>query len=276
MIPRAELQRLAHRLKMNEIILEKDYVLTWILLGIANSDMYPLLAFKGGTALKKIYFPGYRYSEDLDFTVIKETEAEILVSYLQLVLDGLSKSQGLQFAIPPERIEVRSGSVTIYVSFVGPLQARLGSRDIKIDFTLSEKLIFPIEPQTIHCIYSDAVERRIQAYSLEEILVEKLCAIVGRTEPRDVYDIDFLFGQDLDFLAIPNALIEKAEFKGINPNRLFESLEKKKPTLERMWETCLAHQVKDLPHLEEALRNLHRNLKKHIDLGRQGFQNSIK
>ncbi len=276
MIPRAELQRLAHRLKMNEIILEKDYVLTWLLLGIANPAMYPLLAFKGGTALKKIYFPGYRYSEDLDFTVIKETEAEILVSYLQLVLDGLSKSQGLQFAIPPERIEVRSGSVTIYVSFVGPLQARLGSRDIKIDFTLSEKLIFPIEPQTIHCIYSDAVERRIQAYSLEEILVEKLCAIVGRTEPRDVYDIDFLFGQDLDFLAIPNALIEKAGFKGINPNRLFESLEKKKPTLERMWETRLAHQVKGLPHLEEVLRNLHRNLKKHIDLGRQGFQNSIK
>ena len=237
------------------------------LLNVDSNDMYPLLAFKGGTALKKIYFPDYRYSEDIDFTVTKETEAEILVSYLQLVLDDLSKSQGFQFAIPPERIEVRDDSLTIYVNFVGPLQARLGSRNIKIDFTLSEKLIFPIEPRTIHCIYSDAVERRIKTYSLEEILVEKLCAIIGRTEPRDVYDINFLFGQNLDFLTVPNALIEKAEFKGIDPNRLMQSLEKKKPILERMWKTRLAHQVKDFPHLEEVLRNLHRNLKKHIDLG---------
>lgn len=39
MIPRSELQRLAHRLKMNELVLEKDYVLTWALLGIADSDL---------------------------------------------------------------------------------------------------------------------------------------------------------------------------------------------------------------------------------------------
>lgn len=262
MIPRAELQRLAHRLKMNELVLEKDYVLTWVLLGIADSDMQSLVAFKGGTALKKIYFPDYRYSEDLDFTVTEETDADILVSYLQLVLDDLSKSQGFQFVIPLERIEARSDSITIYVSFVGPLQAKLGSRDIKVDFTLSEKLIFPVEPRTIHCVYSDAVERKIKTYSLEEILVEKLCAIIGRTEPRDVYDIDFLLDQDLDFLAIPNAFAEKAEFKGIDHNRFMEVLEKKKPTLERMWKTRLAHQVKDLPHLEEVLRNLNRNLKK--------------
>lgn len=262
MIPRAELQRLAYRLKMNELVLEKDYVLTWILMGIADSDMYSLLAFKGGTALKKSYFSDYRYSEDLDFTVIKETEPEILISHLQLVLDDLSRSQGFLFAIPPERIELRGDSVTIYVSFVGPLQARLGSRDIKVDFTLTEKLIFPVELRTIHCTYSDAAERKIKTYSLEEVLVEKLCAVIGRTEPRDVYDIDFLMGQDIDFLAIPNAFAEKAEFKGIDHNRLMEVLEKKKPTLERMWKARLAHQVKDLPHLEEVLRNLNRNLKK--------------
>ncbi|PIQ41393.1 hypothetical protein COW06_03005, partial [Candidatus Gracilibacteria bacterium CG12_big_fil_rev_8_21_14_0_65_38_15] len=100
MIPRSEVQRLAHRLKMNELILEKDYVLTWILLGIADSVLYPLLAFKGGTALKKIYFHNYRFSEDLDFTVLEKVESNDLISGLERVIFDLSKSQGFQFAIP--------------------------------------------------------------------------------------------------------------------------------------------------------------------------------
>ena len=148
MIPRSEVQRLAHRLKMNELILEKDYVLTWILLGIADSVLYPLLAFKGGTALKKIYFHNYRFSEDLDFTVLEKVESNDLISGLERVIFDLSKSQGFQFAIPPEKIERRNDSITAYISFVGPLQAKLGSRDIKVDFTLSEKLIFFVEPHT--------------------------------------------------------------------------------------------------------------------------------
>lgn len=267
MITQREISKLAFQLKMSDRVIEKDYVITWLLLGIAGSDLYQSLAFKGGTALKKIYFPNYRYSEDLDFTVIKKTDEQSLLSGLQDVLDVLSKSQGFQFAIPPERVERNADGITAYVSFVGPLQAKLGSRDIKVDFTLSEKLLFPIESRSIHCFYSDAVERQIQTYSLEEILVEKLCAIIGRTEPRDVYDVDFLFDQSLDFLAIPNALIEKAKFKGVDPNRLLQVLEKKKPILERMWKTRLAYQVKDLPHLEEVLRNLRRNLKRYIELG---------
>ncbi|GAI08967.1 unnamed protein product [marine sediment metagenome] len=48
--------------------LEKDYVLSWILIGIAKSKICDMLSFKGGTALKKFYFPDYRFSEDLDFT----------------------------------------------------------------------------------------------------------------------------------------------------------------------------------------------------------------
>lgn len=265
MITQREISKLAFQLEMNDRVIEKDYVLTWILLGIAESNLCEHLAFKGGTALKKAYFPDYRYSEDLDFTLIKEMDLESLLSHLQQVLDVLSKSQGFQFDIPPERIEYHTDGVTIYVSFVGPLQAKLGSRDIKVDITLSEKMLFPIESHSIHCNYSDAVKRQIWTYSLEEILVEKLCAIIGRTESRDVYDADFLFEQDIDFLAIPNAFLEKAKFKGIRSNQLREVLERKKPILERMWKTRLVHQVKDLPYFEEVLRNLQRNLKKYMD-----------
>ena len=79
MIPREEISRLSYRLQMNELIIEKDYVLTWLLLSIADSKLFPILIFKGGTALKRIYFPNYRYSEDLDFTLLEKITPENLL-----------------------------------------------------------------------------------------------------------------------------------------------------------------------------------------------------
>src|SRR5665648_599992 len=128
MIPQAEISKLAFREGMSDKIIEKDYVITWILLALADSELEDFLVFKGGTALKKIYFPDYRYSEDLDFTIRKEIANDELVSRLNETLDNLEKEQGLQFAVPPEKIEERADSLTAYVNFVGPLQARLDSR----------------------------------------------------------------------------------------------------------------------------------------------------
>jgi len=176
MIPQAEISKLAFRESMSDKVIEKDYVITWILLALVNSSLKDFLVFKGGTALKKIYFPDYRYSEDLDFTLGKEIANDDLLAGLSKTLDMLTKEQGLQFAVPPEKIEERTDSLTAYVNFVGPLQARIESRSIKLDFTLSEKLIFPIEAKEINASYSDAVQKSFATYSLEEILVEKLCA----------------------------------------------------------------------------------------------------
>lgn len=264
MIPQAEISKLAFREGMSDKVIEKDYVITWILLALADSGLKEFLAFKGGTSLKKIYFPDYRYSEDLDFTLRKEIANKELLARLNKTLDTLAKEQGFQFAVPPEKIEERADSLTAYINFVGPLQARLGSRSIKVDFTLSEKLIFPLESKEIHSPYSDAVQKSFATYSLEEILVEKLCAIIGRTEPRDIYDVNYLFGvDDIDFHNIPDAFREKADFKGIDPNRLKESLNDKKDKYARMWESRLRHQVKYLPHFEETVRQLNRSLRKY-------------
>lgn len=264
MIPQAEISKLAFREGMSDKVIEKDYVITWILLALADSRLEDFLVFKGGTALKKIYFPDYRYSEDLDFTLRKEIANDDLLARLSESLKGLAREQGFQFDVPPEKIEKRTDSLTAYVNFVGPLQARLDSRSIKLDFTLSEKLIFPIESKAVHSSYSDAVKKSFATYSLEEILIEKLCAIIGRTEPRDIYDVNYLFGVgDIDFHKIPVAFREKAQFKGIDPERLRGSLNDKKDKYERMWETRLEHQIKELPHLAEVLRELNRNLRKY-------------
>jgi predicted nucleotidyltransferase component of viral defense system len=62
-------------------IIERDYILSWILAGIAvNEKLQNKLIFKGGTALKKCYFGYYRFSEDLDFTakegMVREDQLE--------------------------------------------------------------------------------------------------------------------------------------------------------------------------------------------------------
>ena len=50
-------------------IIERDYILSWVLAGIGvNEKLQNALIFKGGTALKKCYFGEHRFSEDLDFT----------------------------------------------------------------------------------------------------------------------------------------------------------------------------------------------------------------
>ena len=69
MIRDAEIRRRARVAGVEPRTIELDYVLGWVLRGIAD---HPPLArrpvFKGGTCLRKCYFPDYRFSEDLDFT----------------------------------------------------------------------------------------------------------------------------------------------------------------------------------------------------------------
>lgn len=264
MITQREISQLAHRLEMNDQVIEKDYVLTWLLLGLADSSLADNLAFKGGTALKKIYFPDYRFSEDLDFTVIDGLGSEELLSGLSDTLKRLAQQQGFEFEVPEDEIEQRDNSLTVYVHFKGPLQASMKHRKVKIDFTLTELLCFDVERKAILSEYSDKVERKICSYSLEEVITEKLCAVLGRTEPRDIYDLNELFAlPDLDFHLIPAAFAEKAASKNVDPSTLAESLAKKQPTLARMWESRLEHQVKDLPPLEKVLRELKRKLRQH-------------
>jgi len=70
-IPSREILDLRAEWSLDPGIIEKDYVLGWLLAGIATQ---PLLAqswvFKGGTCLRKCYYETYRFSEDLDFTIV--------------------------------------------------------------------------------------------------------------------------------------------------------------------------------------------------------------
>ena len=70
MIHSSEISKLAHKFGLGDRTIEKDYILTWVLHAISNSPLNDQMVFKGGTAIKKMYIPEYRFSEDLDFTLL--------------------------------------------------------------------------------------------------------------------------------------------------------------------------------------------------------------
>ena len=71
MINRVAIEERVREWGLREDVVEKDYVLGWLLWGIGADDtLASKWAFKGGTCLKKCYLETYRFSEDLDFTVL--------------------------------------------------------------------------------------------------------------------------------------------------------------------------------------------------------------
>ena len=69
-IDKREIMNFSRELSLAPNVIEKDYILGWLLAGIArHPGLSSSLIFKGGKCLKKCFFETYRFSEDLDFTI---------------------------------------------------------------------------------------------------------------------------------------------------------------------------------------------------------------
>jgi len=101
LIDRRELLDKARQKGLNLRIVEKDYVLGWLLYGFAKNER---LIFKGGTALSKVYFPKiWRLSEDLDFSLIDGELKELLTAVEAIFVDAKKKS-GIEFILKSSHI----------------------------------------------------------------------------------------------------------------------------------------------------------------------------
>jgi predicted nucleotidyltransferase component of viral defense system len=156
-----------------------------------------------------------------------------------------------------------SGSPQFYIDYVASLQGSLGSRDLKIDITRGEILETEIETKTIFRHYSDLEEDfQLQCYSLAEVLIEKMTALMGRTEPRDLYDFWFL--TEIERFEISDYLFEfqnKALHKKQDPKRFIEKVLSKETAYKRDWEKKLVSQIHELLKFEELFREAKRHLK---------------
>ena len=77
MIDRREILDIAGTYGLRPQIVEKDYVLGWVLASIyEQATPAESWIFKGGTCLEQCYFETYRFSEDLDFTLTEPSRVD--------------------------------------------------------------------------------------------------------------------------------------------------------------------------------------------------------
>jgi predicted nucleotidyltransferase component of viral defense system len=139
----------------------------------------------------------------------------------------------------------------------------MGSRDLKIDITRGEVLETKIENKTIFRIYSDLEEDfKLQCYSLSEVLIEKMAALMGRTEPRDLYDFWYLTEiERLNVAEHVHSFQNKVDRKKQDPQNFIQRVLNKESVFKRDWQRKLASQIHDLPEYEEVFRGAKRHFK---------------
>ena len=267
MIRPSEISKLAHQLGLGEKTIEKDYVLTWVLFALAASPIRGQLAFKGGTAIKKAYVPDYRFSEDLDFTLLDPSLTnDLLRSSMEALFPWLSREANLTLAT--RKVEVHAGgNPTLYLNYVGPLQGDLASRFLKVDFSRDETLEFPLRLKAVQAGYSDCQGRSAElgVYSLEEILAEKLRSLLSRTEPRDLYDVHYLLTNRLvDIENVVYRAEAKFEAKGLATSDLRTVLDRREQAFNPLWLPRLQGQMADIPPLDRVIRETNRILQRYF------------
>ncbi|TME85312.1 MAG: WYL domain-containing protein [Chloroflexi bacterium] len=198
MIPSRELLELRTEWALDVGVIEKDYVLGWLLAGVANNnDLAQGWLFKGGTCLRKCYYETYRFSEDLDFTVVSVglDVPETLLPIFRSIRDWLAEESGIQIIIDEStfrrRQNLRGNPTTeARIAYRGPNPPRTLPK-VKIDITADEAVVDQPVLRPIGHQYSDTIPARtsIRCYSLLELFAEKLRALAERCRPRDLYDV---------------------------------------------------------------------------------------
>jgi len=257
MIPKSEIANLSVEWGLRATVVEKDYVIGWLLGGISsNKILRDSWVFKGGTCLKKCYFETYRFSEDLDFTVLPSggISSDDIVPLIKDVLENVYDKSGIDFSGKDVFYKLRPSSTSAEgrIYYRGPLQSRSYAK-VKIDLDSKEKVARPPVIQRIRHPFSDELPGRtgVRSYSFEELFAEKIRALGERCRPRDLYDVVSIHRNS----ALRNAprlvyktLSRKCESKGVPVPTYNQILSSNFcPELESEWENMLGHQLHTLP-----------------------------
>jgi predicted nucleotidyltransferase component of viral defense system len=272
-IPQRELSILSNRLaarggrRIPETVLERDYCLSWFLVGLSRSPLRDRLAFKGGTALKKCFFADYRFSEDLDFTLIEETSWDEIESSLAVAFEETRKASGVEIRLDTKDRHSHENSHTFSLAYEGPLPGSRG-KTVKSDITIRERIVLGLEERPVlrgYAEYRDLPEdARVRVYSLGEVVAEKTVALLdrARNEPRDLYDLWFLTANG--HVRLPDLLgpvEQKLEFRGLTLKQVGTEFAAKGTRLKKLWQVRLAAHMAELPEFEAVYREVRRALR---------------
>lgn len=241
MISRKGLQGSLQATGFNIYQAEKDY-LQHEFLSCLYSVSQGEFVFKGGTAIQKALGLG-RFSEDLDFTFNGKGDAKELVRKAVALMGRFTETR-----IAKEESDERS--IAMKLKIRGPLfnGSEPSLQTIVLEISLREEVRLQANPVGIRPAYSDLPDYVAVVMAQDEILAEKVRAILTRNKPRDVYDAGFLLkkGAKAD-----SALVnEKLKYYGMafSMQEFLKAVNSK----EKKWKSELQLLMKNPPSFKET------------------------
>lgn len=199
MITTEELKEQAGEFGLNESDIQRDYVFGWLISGIfRESAMRDTLVLKGGNALRKGYFPGTRFSDDLDLSTESGIDSDQLLADLNNICALTQDATGIRFDLDRNRIvgeqlidrTKKAYKVRLYFKDL------IGDNDhitisVRMDVTEYDRLLLPVQDRQLIHPYSDAADctTTIRCIKLEEALADKLKCLLQRRYCYDIFDL---------------------------------------------------------------------------------------
>ena len=230
----------------NKIMLEKDILLHKLLINLINNEHFSNnFAFKGGTCLTKCYIGYYRFSEDLDFTYVRQKEIskesqkklrKILSLEINKILEiivAVASQLKLDFkADKSDSKYVQLGGSNKFSTFKLWYNSEISAQEqfIKIQISFFDILVFPISKRNFVSVLKKKPEgfeflfpeekslfetKKILCYDLREILLEKFRAILTRRgiKVRDFIDVyKITKKKKIDYRILRKDIIAKIRF----------------------------------------------------------------
>jgi predicted nucleotidyltransferase component of viral defense system len=228
---------------------ERDYALAHAVSAIARSEGGRSLVFKGGTSLRFIHFEDYRYSADLDFSIVGATTKDGL-SLIEAALAG-NDADGPSLRLtnddPPR------------IAYTGPLGRE---RTIKLDLADDEHVVHT-ERGRLLPRWPDVPPVEVLAYTSLEIASEKLRCLLQRLQCRYFFDLDVLFDRAaVDVTAAGELFKVKAKHRGFDPATFDDMYRRRVREYEKRWVKELSeHMPGSVPHFSDIERRLSRRLR---------------
>jgi uncharacterized protein len=258
-------------------VLEKDYALSYTLSAIYQDEsLASSLVFKGGTSLRKAYFPDYRFSVDLDFSATSGPRGEEMEAAVERVAAAAERAllERGPFRVTSGRRSERAPHPGAQEAFQVRVQFPWQSQPhciIKIEITTDEAILLPPRSLPLLHPYAEDLSCLLVCYSLEEMVAEKLRTPLQaqkradegrwlRNCARDYYDLWYLTSPGralVDQNVVATILRQKAAARDVDFHRPDDFFP---PAVlveaERQWRSSLADLVAALPDFEAVIGEL--------------------
>lgn len=216
MISDQQLKKLSKDFKISESVVAREFVQVLFLKELYDENFSKHIYFKGGTAIRLV-FDGSRFSEDLDFTV--EGDRSDFDEFVEGFFGKLKKLYGFSF-------KNRDSLVGLRYLLTYKSDLTKGGVFINLDFSFREKVLEP-KKSIIETRYPVVFRSFVVHLSAEEMVAEKVRAVMKREKGRDIYDLWFLFSKNFE-IDVP--MVEKKlayyEIERFEPKQLLDRVKK--------------------------------------------------